>query len=108
MGIVAERRDDLVNVAVHVSVVEDLALEEVELLMRRELAINEQIGALQERALLRQLLDGVATAPVNRSAPLLLDCKSVPPFDLPVPQNATLAVDERNPRLHYSGVHIPY
>ena len=85
--VVMEAVDELLDVLVDDGVVRDLEYPRVELRGRGELPVEQQIGGLEERALLRELLDRVA----------------------PVAENALVAVDERERaaagrRVHEGGV----
>ena len=61
VGVVAEGLDELDQAVVQEEVALDPVLPPVEALLRGQLAVEEQVGNLQVGALLRQLLDRVAT-----------------------------------------------
>src|SRR5688572_24891989 len=60
MRVVAEALEKLPEVLVHVSMKGDLVHEPVVFLLVRQLAVAKQPGDLEERRILRQLLDGIA------------------------------------------------
>ena len=60
VGVVAEALHERLDVLVDERVVGDLVLPRVVLLLGGQLAVDEQVGDLEEVRLLRQLLDGVA------------------------------------------------
>ena len=60
VGVVAEALDELLDVLVDEGVVGDLEDPLVELLLGRQLAVDQEIGDLEVRGLLAQLLDRVA------------------------------------------------
>ena len=83
MGVVAEALEELGDVGVYVCVELDLLFPLAQLLLARQLALAEQIGHLEKRGLLRQLLDWVTT----------------------VSQDALVTVDERDRAATGRGVH---
>ena len=74
VGVVAEALDDLLDVLVQHHVLGEILLPLRQLALVGQLAMDEQMGGLDERAAFRELLDRVA----------------------PIPQNALLPVDERD------------
>ena len=60
VGVVAEALHEALDVLVHERVVGDLVHPGVVLLLGRQLAVDEEVGDLEEVGLLRELLDRVA------------------------------------------------
>ena len=61
--VVAERLQQLRHVLVHIRMERHVVHEAIELVLRRELALEDQVGDLEERAALGELLDRVSAVP---------------------------------------------
>jgi len=83
VGVVAEALDELLHVLVHERVGRDLVVPGLELRLRRQLAVDQEVGDLQVARSLCELLDRVAA----------------------VLEDALVAVDERDRRAARRGVH---
>jgi len=83
VGVVMKAVDELLDVFVDDRVVRHLKDPRVQLRRRRQLAMEQQVGGLEKRALLGKLLDRIAA----------------------VAQDALVAVDERDRAAACRGVH---
>ena len=81
---VVEMAEEALDVGVQRAVVEDLGAEELELRLRRKLAVDDQVGRLEEGRVLGQLLDRIAAVCACECAVGRADRTS---------QDAALAVD---------------
>ncbi len=71
VGVVAEALEELLDIDVDVGVVADVVLEPVQLVGCRELPLEQEVGGLEERRVLCELLDRVAA--VAEDAPVAVD-----------------------------------
>ncbi len=70
MRVPREAGEERLEVLVQQRVLADLRIEVLELLGRRELAVDEQVRGLQERRVLGELLDGIAAVAQDTSVPV--------------------------------------
>lgn len=87
----------------HECVVHDFALEQLELVRTRQLAVEEQVGRLEEVGLFRELLDRVAAVRRRISGSVDSPLRFLRVTDkwkrrLPVPKDTLCAVDESDGR----------
>ena len=97
MGVVAEALDELLQVLVHQGVHLDVALPHAEVRGRGQLALDDQVGGLEEAALLGQLLDRVAA--VAEDAALAVDVADLALAGGRVEERGVVADDPEPPEL---------
>src|SRR5439155_575970 len=97
MGVVAEALDELLQVLVHQGVHLDVALPHAEVRGGGQLALDDQVGGLEEAALLGQLLDRVAA--VAEDAALAVDVADLALAGGRVEERGVVADDLEPPEL---------